>query len=798
MKRLLVLALAPLALGSAAAAQDEGRWEDQALYASRLSEGDLAAVPVNALDITQAPVSSTPPRMPADLSPEGVRAADDHLALEEVDGAEALAFVAESNRNSLNALTSDPRYEPFRQQALAILTSQDRIPMPVFLGDHIANFWQDAEHPKGIWRRTTLESYRSGSPEWETLLDIDEVARQEGRDWVWKGAQCLPSDESMCLISLSDGGKDAVVVREFDTGEGTWVSPVSAGLDLPEGKHRFAWLDGNTLLVATDFGPDVDGGPTVTESGYPFTVRRMTRGQTLAEATEVYRGDRSDGGYGVSPVVYRDAAGAIEAVLFNRPLDTFRSETWWWEGDIVRNWSPQGQEMGSSRQEPRARKLDVPERLTIHGVQSRQLIVSPDELWERNGASYAPGSILSVSLDALDPTASPIARVVGQTPEVVFAPTDRQAVQNVAVLGNRSSDAGEAGRRIVVSYTDNVVGRLAILDLIGSVSTDPHQWRRTEIDVPDNSAINLGDSSKAGNRVFVTSQGFLTPQTLNLLTADGRLQPLDAAPALFDASTHVTEQFEARSSDGTMIPFFVTRPRDLAYDGSAPTILFGYGGFQISFPPAYKPEMGALWLQNGGVFVQANIRGGGEFGPAWHQAVLKEHRQLAFDDFAAVARDLQERGITSPEHLGIYGRSNGGVLTSVSVTQHPELFNAAVIESPLIDMLRYPYLPAGASWIGEYGDPRIPEEAAHIARYSGYQNVRENAGYPRLYITTNTRDDRVHPGHARKFAARLAEMGYGPLYYEETSGGHSNDADPNLNAARWARHYVYLSQQLMD
>ncbi len=279
---------------------------------------------------------------------------------------------------------------------------------------------------------------------------------------------------------------------------------------------------------------------------------------------------------------------------------------------------------------------------------------------------------------------------------------------------------------------------------------------------------------------------------------DGSTRVLRQGPARFDASTHVVEQFQTASSDGTMIPYFVVRPKTLVLNGQAPTILFGYGGFQVAKPPAYIPEMGKLWLERGGVFVNANMRGGSEFGPAWHRAVLKEHRQLAFDDFAAIARDLIRRGITSPEHLGIYGRSNGGVLTSVSVTQHPELFNAAVIESPLIDMLRYHELPAGASWIGEYGDPRIPEEAAYIARYSAYQHLRPGVDYPRVYITTNTRDDRVHPGHARKFAARLGDLGADHLYYEETAGGHSNDADPVANARRWARHYVYLAQQLMD
>jgi prolyl oligopeptidase len=324
-------------------------------------------------------------------------------------------------------------------------------------------------------------------------------------------------------------------------------------------------------------------------------------------------------------------------------------------------------------------------------------------------------------------------------------------------------------------------------------------WSGASIAVPDNVAVNLGDSSKSRGEAFVSFQGFLTPPTLSLASVDtGALTELKSAPAKFDASTHVVEQYEATSTDGTKIPYFITRPRDMKLDGSNPTIMLGYGGFQVSLNPAYKPEMGKLWLERGGVFVQANIRGGGEFGPDWHQAALDGNRQKAFDDFAAVARDLEQRGVTSPRRLGIYGRSNGGVLTSVSITQHPELFNAAVIESPLVDMLRYHELPAGASWIGEYGDPRIPEEAEWIARYSAYQQLRPDVAYPRVYLTTNTRDDRVHPGHARKFAARLGDQGHDHLYYEDTAGGHSNDADPVANARRWARHYVYLSQQLMD
>jgi prolyl oligopeptidase len=377
-----------------------------------------------------------------------------------------------------------------------------------------------------------------------------------------------------------------------------------------------------------------------------------------------------------------------------------------------------------------------------------------------------------------------IHEVVSNGDVSIFEPTDRQSVEDVALLEGR----------VVAAIYDNVRGRLAVFEDRGEWG-----WPETALPTPENVAVHLGSTSRKSNRVFYSYDGFLTPSTLALADAEaGTGEVLRAAPARFDASTHVVEQFEATSSDGTKIPYFVTRPRDLAMDGHAPTIIYGYGGFQVSKPPAYIPEMGKLWLENGGVYVNANIRGGGEFGPAWHQAVLKENRQLAFDDFAAVAADLHRRGITSPRRTGIYGRSNGGVLTSVTMTQHPELINAAVIESPLIDMLRYHELPAGASWIGEYGDPRIPEEAAFIARYSAYQQLRPEAEYPRVYITTNTRDDRVHPGHARKFAARLADQGHDHLYYEETSGGHSNDADPVANARRWARHYVYLSQQLVD
>uniref|UniRef100_UPI0028AA7434 prolyl oligopeptidase family serine peptidase n=1 Tax=Brevundimonas sp. TaxID=1871086 RepID=UPI0028AA7434 len=579
----------------------------------------------------------------------------------------------------------------------------------------------------------------------------------EGKDWVFKGADCLAPDETRCLISLSDGGKDAVVVREFDL---TAKRFVDDGFRLPEGKHRIEWLDRDTLLVATDFGAG-----TMTESGYPFIVKTLKRGQTLAQAIKVYRGEQSDGGYGVSPAVYRDRDGKVSAVIITRPLDTFRSETW----QLI---------------DGRPLRLEIPARVSVHGVLNGKLVFTAEEAWSRRGVDRKAGDLLAVGLDVLHPPTVSGDIVITNASDMIFRPEARQAVAEVRVLTDR----------VVVSYTDSVRGRAAVFRDRGEWG-----WPRTDIAMPDNLAVSLGDSSKSRGEVFVSTQGFLVPPTLSLADANAAtLTTLKSASAKFDASRDVTEQYEATSADGTKIPYFITHPRDMKLDGSNPTIMLGYGGFQISLNPAYKPEMGKLWLERGGVFVQANIRGGGEFGPDWHQAALKENRQRAFDDFAAVARDLEQRGVTSPRRLGIYGRSNGGVLTSVSITQHPELFNAAVIESPLVDMLRYQELPAGASWIGEYGDPRIPADAAFIARYSAYQQLRPGAGYPRVYLTTNTRDDRVHPGHARKFAARLGDLGYDHLYYEDTAGGHSNDADPVANARRWARHYVYLSQQLMD
>ena len=698
------------------------------------------------------------PFMPKSLTPEGVNAADEFLWLEEVWGERAIAWVKQQNAKTEAVFKADPRYEPFRKEALAILTAQDRTPTPTFRADGIDNFWQDANNVRGVWRHTTLDSYRSGAPQWQTVLDIDALSKAEKANWIFKGSDCVGPAETRCLVSLSDGGKDAVVVREFDT---VTKSFVPGGFNIPEGKHRIDWLDADTLLVATDFGPG-----TLTESGYPFIVKTLKRGQTMAQATEVYRGSASDGGYGVSPSVYRDGAGNVLAVIITRPLDTFRSETW----ELV---------------DGKATKLFLPQRVSVRGALKAdalgdvRVVLTIEEPWKLHGKDYPAGSLLAIPRDTLRLSD---ALTLAKGDVAVFVPTERKSIDSVSVFDSR----------IVAEVYDNVRGRATVF----SDSGDFAGWTPTNLPVPENAAVHLGSSSRAKQQLFFTYEGFLTPSTLALAdVAAAKADVIRAAPARFDASTHIVEQHEATSKDGTKIPYFVVRPKGAPNPATA-TMMFGYGGFQVSYPPVYKPELGKLWLERGGAYVIANIRGGGEFGPAWHQAALNGNRQRAFDDFAAVAADLAARKITSAKHLGIYGRSNGGVLTTVSLTQHPELLGAVVIESPLTDMLRYHELPPGASWMGEYGDPRIPEQAAWIAAYSGYQNIQKGRAYPVPYITTNTRDDRVHPGHARKFAARMQEAGYEALYYENTDGGHSNDSDPILNSERWARHYVYLAQQL--
>ncbi|HWE44453.1 MAG TPA: prolyl oligopeptidase family serine peptidase [Caulobacteraceae bacterium] len=685
------------------------------------------------------------------LAQAPVAAGDPFQWLEDITGARAVAWVQGQNAKTRAVLETDPRYETYRKEALAIFTAQDRIPEPRFRAGEVDNFWQDATHKRGLWRRTTLAGYRSADPQWETLLDIDALAKAEGKDWYWKGANCLEPEERLCLVRLSDGGKDAVTIREFDTKTQMWVPD---GFVLPESKQNAAWLNRDTLLVSRDWGPG-----TTTKSGYAFVVKELNRGQSLDQASEVYRGKPDE--ISASAVMLRDADGEVKAVLYDRNTTFFEREYYL---------SGMSQSCGD---ETPAAPLSFPKKGGIQGLVAGQLVFKTEEDWK----GFQAGDLLAY--DFHDFCLAPFSA----KPYLIARAKPNQSIEQVA----RTRD------RLIVTGLEDVKGFVDVYDFANG------HWTPHRLDLPKDQDVQIVDASRATNDFFLQTEGFLDPNALWLAdAATGKVEKVKQLPPRFDASRDVVEQFWATSTDGTRIPYFVVHAKNIKLDGSTPTIMYGYGGFQLSKPPAYLPEVGKIWLERGGAYVIANIRGGGEFGPKWHEAVLREHRQLAFDDFASVARDLFKRGITSPRRLGIYGRSNGGVLMSVSMTQHPELWHAVVIESPLIDMLRYNHLSAGASWVGEYGDPDVPADRAFIAKYSAYQNLKPGMKYPKPYITTNAKDDRVHPSHARKFAAKLEAMGYPYLFFEDNFGGHSYDADPTANAARWARHYTYLSQQLMD
>jgi prolyl oligopeptidase len=676
--------------------------------------------------------------------------ADPYLWLEDVSSPRAMAWVEAHNAASTKVLEADPRYATLYGEALAIAGAKERIPVPEFLHGEIYNFWQDPDHLRGIWRKTSLADYQSPSPNWTTVLDIDALGKAEGKSWVLKGADCLRTDERRCLISLSDGGEDAVEVREFDLDTRTFVD---GGFHLPRGKHRVAWEDADHLLVASEWAPG-----DLTPSGYPYIVKRLTRGQPLSAAVEVYRGDKTDGGYGVSPGVLFDGQGRTLAII-QRPLDTFHSQTF-----VV---GPSG-----------AARLAIPEKAQVAELVDGRVIVNLDEAWRAGGVDFPQGAIVALDLAAVkaDP-ANPKA-------SLVWAPGPREA----------SGQAASTRDDLILTNLENVRGRAVVY------RPDGAGWAKTRLEFPDNLSLGIVATDPHANRAFLSASGFLDPSSLWLAdTASGALTKVKSLPAQFDASKDVVEQFEATSTDGTKIPYFVVHRRDFALDGSTPTLMTAYGGFQVSNTPAYSGTTGKLWLERGNAYVLANIRGGGEFGPAWHEAGLGTKRQIIYDDFAAVAKDLIARKITSPRRLGILGGSNGGLLMGVEFTQQPDLWNAVVIEVPLLDMIRISKIAAGASWQGEYGDVNAdPAVMAFWLKTSPYQNLKTGVKYPEPFIFTTTKDDRVGPQHARKFAARMEEMGLPFYYYENTEGGHGSGADLKQSAHTNALVMTYLTRKLMD
>ena len=698
----------------------------------------LAAV-VAAPRIASAQVQAATPAAP-----------DKFLWLEDQHGARAMAWVNAENAKTTAVLEKDARFAPLYRDALAVAQASDRIPYANFIGGELYNFWQDGTHVRGIWRRTSLASYRTASPQWTTVLDLDSLARVEKANWVWEGADCAAPAERRCMIALSDGGEDAVTVREFDLGTRAFVKD---GFVLPHGKQRFAWSGQDTLLVSREWAPG-----ELTASGYPYIVKRLTRGKPLTAAVEVYRGTAKDGGYGVSPTTLDDGTGH-RAVIIVRPISTFEEEKY-----IV---TPKG-----------VVRLAVPLKASLDAMVDDQIIVKLSDAWNVGAKPIRTGSL--ASFDAAKAVADP----AHLSPVVVFEPNPRESV--VGVQATRD--------RLLASIYQNVRGRVFVFD-----RTTNGTWARNPLQLPDNLSTDVDASNRLGNEAFINVTGFLSPSSVWLADARGGAPvTVKALGPKFDASRDTVEQFEATSKDGTKVPYFVVHPKGMKLDGANPTILEAYGGFEISLTPSYNPMVGKLWLEHGGVYVLANIRGGGEFGPAWHEAGLKTHRQVIYDDFAAVAQDLIARHITSTRRLGIMGGSNGGLLMGVEFTQHPDLWRAVDIQVPLLDMLRFEQIDAGSSWVGEYGSVSNPQERAFLASISPYQNLRAGVKYPEPLIWTTTKDDRVGPQHARKFAAKMAAMGDPYLFYEVIEGGHGSGANLKERAHTTALEYTYFAHKLMD
>lgn len=676
--------------------------------------------------------------------------ADKYQWLEDVSGDRSMAWVKAENARSAKVLESDPHYATLEAAALKVLESKDRLPTPNIEGDNVYNIWQDAEHVRGILRRTTVADYLTAQPHWQTIIDYDALGKQDHEKWVQKGLNCLYPGNKLCLVGLSAGGEDADTLREFNLVTGKFVE---GGFVLPRSKQQVDWVDQDTLLVARDWGPG-----TMTKSGYPFVVKLWKRGQPLDQAKEVYRGTEND--VRAAGTTYNDGQGH-QVTTFERGVNFFESE--------VSLMTPEG-----------ARRIALPGKANIDGLLHGRLIVTLNQDWKPDGGNttFAQGSVLSMDLDAVKKDPAHL------KPAVVFAPTAKEFAQRVSTTKNR----------LLLTTLENVQGRA-----YSYTPAAPGAWTRKQLDVPDNRTVSIVSTNWSDDRFFLSLDGFLTPSSLWLGDAGaGSLKEVKTLPSQFDASKDVVEQLEAVSKDGTKVPYFLVRRKDLPYDGSNPTLLTAYGGFQISETPRYSAVIGKLWLERGGVYVLANIRGGGEFGPAWHEAGLKTHRQRIYDDFAAVGQDLVTRRITSPRHLGILGGSNGGLLMGVEMTQHPEMWNAIVIEVPLLDMLRFEHIAAGASWVGEYGSTSVPEERAFLASISPYNQLKPNVNYPEPLIFTTTKDDRVGPVHARKFAAKMEEFRK-PFYYDEiVEGGHAAGADLKESAKTNATIYTYLTRKLME
>jgi len=675
---------------------------------------------------------------------------DPFIWLEEVEGEKALAWVDAKNKDSLSYLQKISSYKDLFDKNLAVYDSEERIESPQMIGGDIYNFWRDANNTRGILRRTTINDYLSGTPKWKTVLDIDAIAKAEDKNWVYKGRQCLAPDYTRCILNLSDGGTDAVVRREYDLNTQSFIED---GFITPESKGNVAWLDKDHLLIATDFGEN-----SMTDSGYPSITKLWKRGTSLSQAKKVFEGEKEDVGVWGNVIVTPEG----DYPLVIRAKTFYTSELYFIK-------------VSDDRSDIKTVKLDLPEDFGfdgLTGIFKEQMLVQTKSDWNVGGKTLSQGTLASIGFD----------NFLGgkRNFTVIREPTERSSIASVS----NTKDS------LIVSVLDNVRSEFHKYEYAHG------KWSHSAVDTPELGSLSLVSANDDSNQFFYTYNGFLSPTSLYHVDDDGKSQKLDSLPDFFDASPYKVQQFETESKDGTKVPYFMISKKDVALDGKNPTILYGYGGFEISLRPSYSSTIGMDWLEQGGVYVLSNIRGGGEFGPKWHQAALKEKRMRAYEDFFAIAEDLIERKVTSPQHLGIRGGSNGGLLMGVAYTKRPDLFNAVACGVPLLDMKRFNKLLAGASWMGEYGDPDIPEQWEYIKEYSPYHNLEKNKEYPKVFFYTSTKDDRVHPGHARKMVAQMEAYGHPYLYYENTEGGHAASSNNKQTAKREALIYSYFIDQL--
>jgi len=662
---------------------------------------------------------------------------DPYLWLEDVTADEALDWVRARNEPA-KAEFCDDEFERMRTEALEVLDTDARIPYVRRRGEHLYDFWRDATNPRGLWRRTTLDSYRTDNPEWDVLIDVDELGRVDDTNWVWGGATVIEPELTRALVSLSRGGSDAVVVREFDMATREFLPD---GFELPEAKSQVAWADPDTVLVGTDFGPG-----SLTDSGYPRIVKRWRRGTPLTDAETIFAGEPTDVSAGGS----KDRTPGFERTFLGRSTDFWNTERY---------------ELRDSE----LIHLDVPSDVSSLSIHREWLLIDLRTDWSVNGTTYRAGSLLAAKYDEFLSGTREL--------DVVFEPDEHTCLYHYAWTRDRL---------LIVSLAD-VASRVEMVI--------PGSWEREPIQgIPASTNTVIATADDTGDEFFLDSSGFDAPSRLLRGTGDGDLEQIKSAPAFFDAENITVAQHFVESEDGTSIPYFVVRPA--GSDGPTPTLLYGYGGFETANTPAYSGVLGRLWLARGGTYVLANIRGGGEYGPTWHTQAMRAERHKVAEDFAAVADDLVNRGITTVKQLGAQGGSNGGLLMGIMLTKYPEKFGALVCSVPLLDMKRYHLLLAGASWMAEYGDPDNPDDWDFISEYSPYQNISSEREYPPILLTTSTRDDRVHPGHARKMTAALEAAGHRVWYYENIEGGHGGAADNEQLAFKSALSYSFLHRML--